>query len=427
LEETDISVTDVRCHSKVGIYRVVPMHVGQKYYIDREYVVSGLPDFLTGVQVIQTANGDPDPAADPNDLEWLCFEISQPATVYVLYDSRATSYPDWLASQFTNTHVAAVESTDSNMGTFNIFYETLPNGRHCLGGNGGGDNGVGTGAESNYIVMVGTPVDMTCHPSHKIEIGNLASHTTDGANPYRAAELHTKQPYYVDRSYTLTSVPSFFVGLQSIMTGNNDKHSAEEPTVDEATGEFIDGFICFTVTEDARVYILYDTRATTRPSWLTAYFVDKHEESGVNHTDTNMANGFEVYSGLFELGGRPNKKICLGGNDPMEGPGGAGSMYLVFVGPEEERCEGMAAVPDADASSDTANKKKKGGGGFFMVIMLLLLGLAVAAVGFGVKYKQLHAKVAAGGIYEDSAYSAYANAGSEIEMEPAPKPEGDTL
>ena len=381
LEETDIKITSVNAKSKVGKYQVAPMHVGQKYYIDRDYTVAGLPDFLTGVQVIQTANDDKHESAD----DFLCFKISSPATIYVLYDSRATPNADgtigpaWLNTGFTNTHVAAVESTDSNMGTFLIFYENKPNGRVCLGGNDA------PGVASNYIVLVGPPVDMTCHPSGKVEISDVTSHTaadTD-ANPelaYRVAELHTKQPYYVDRSYVLTSVPSFFVGLQSIMTGNNDKHSAEEPTVDPETGEFTDGFICFTVAEDARVYILYDTRATTRPAWLNTYFVDKHEESGVNHTDTNMANGFEVYSGVFELNGRENKKICLGGNDPVEGRGGASSMYLVFVGPPDVLCDGVAAVSKSKAAATAKGPPTK------LVFFVLLLLLAVGgACHFGKK------------------------------------------
>ena len=379
LEETDIKITSVNAKSKVGKYQVAPMHVGQKYYIDRDYTVAGLPDFLTGVQVIQTANDDKHESAD----DFLCFKISSPATIYVLYDSRATPNADgtigpaWLNTGFANTHVAAVESTDSNMGTFLIFYENKPNGKVCLGGNDA------PGVASNYIVLVGPPVDMTCHPSGKVEISDVTSHTaadTD-ANPelaYRVAELHTKQPYYVDRSYVLTSVPSFFVGLQSIMTGNNDKHSALEPTVDPETGEFTDGFICFTVAEDARVYILYDTRATTRPAWLNTYFVDKHEESGVNHTDTNMANGFEVYSGVFELNGRENKKICLGGNDPVEDRGGASSMYLVFVGPPDMVCDGVDGVNRAKAGKAAAEQKQGGGGKgpILLFVLLLLCGVA---------------------------------------------------
>ena len=60
------------------------------------------------------------------------------------------------------------------------------------------------GVESNYIVLVGPPVDMTCHPSGKVDISDVTSHTRHPELPYRVAELHTKQPYYVDRSYVLT-------------------------------------------------------------------------------------------------------------------------------------------------------------------------------------------------------------------------------
>jgi hypothetical protein len=414
LEETDIKITNVKSHSSVGKYQVAPMHVGQRYYIDRAYTVGGLPDFLTGVQVIQTANDDKN--APATDETFLCFELSTPATVYVLFDSRATTFPAWLTAGFSNTHVAAVESTDSNMGKFTIFYEDFPNGKVCMGGNSA------PGAASNYIVMAGPPVDMTCHPSHKLTIGSLESHTADQTKPYAVAVLHTKSAYYVDRDYVLTSVPSFFVGLESIKTANGDKHSAEEPTLD-AAGEFATGFLCFTVTEDARVYVLYDSRASTRPAWLTTYFVDKHEESGVNHTDANMAQGFEVYSGYFPLGGRAEKRICLGGNDPTEGSSGAGSMYLVFVGPEEERCDGVAAVAGAAAAGTAAAAPVRHPGRALFVLVILASAVVAAAV-LGKKYKTLHAKVASGSIYEDGKYQAYAGATEPVEMNATPLPSG---
>ena len=99
----------------------------------------------------------------------------------------------------------------------------MPNGRVCLGGNGD------TGAESNYIVMAGPPVDMTCHPSSVLEINSLVSKTRNQDTPYHAAILHPKQTYYVDRDYTLTSVPSFFVGLKSIMTGKSSSPHSHNP------------------------------------------------------------------------------------------------------------------------------------------------------------------------------------------------------
>ena len=99
--------------------------------------------------------------------------------------------------------------------------------------------------------------------------------------------------------------------LNGVRTANNDAHSNPADTQ----------FICFTVTERARVYILYDARATDQPQWLKDSFVDKHEET-VENTDSD----YEFYSGVFSPG-----RVCLGGNDAP----GVRSMYLVFVGPDE--------------------------------------------------------------------------------------------
>ena len=101
LEETDIKITSVNAKSKVGKYQVAPMHVGQKYYIDRDYTVAGLPDFLTGVQVIQTANDDKHESAD----DFLCFKISSPATIWITAISMTRSF--WGSSPVVSTSTTA--------------------------------------------------------------------------------------------------------------------------------------------------------------------------------------------------------------------------------------------------------------------------------------------------------------------------------
>ena len=76
------------------------------------------------------------------------------------------------------------------------------------------------------------------------------------------------------------------------------------------------------------------------------------------------------------MNGRTEQKICLGGNDPIEGRGGASSMYLVFVGPEERRCEGVAAVNLAVAGDTTPPAPRGGGGHWFLIIVLVAFGTA---------------------------------------------------
>ena len=70
------------------------------------YALTQLPDFLKGLQGIKTACDDKH--SDPNDLEFLCFDLNQRAAVYILYDKRAHDRPTWLKSEFTNQHIAVV-------------------------------------------------------------------------------------------------------------------------------------------------------------------------------------------------------------------------------------------------------------------------------------------------------------------------------
>ena len=72
---------------------VLSVSADLKYYGDRDYVMTEIPPFLTGMNFVRTANDDK--RADASDLEFLCFNVDDDATVYLLYDSRATSLPAW--------------------------------------------------------------------------------------------------------------------------------------------------------------------------------------------------------------------------------------------------------------------------------------------------------------------------------------------
>ena len=61
------------------------------YYTDRQYVILNLPDYMKGLWGVKTPNDDKH--SDPTDLEYLCFDISHKAVVYVLYDTRASDRP----------------------------------------------------------------------------------------------------------------------------------------------------------------------------------------------------------------------------------------------------------------------------------------------------------------------------------------------
>jgi hypothetical protein len=130
------------------------------------------------------------------------------------------------------------------------------------------------------------------------------------------ADLH----YYGDRTYIMTDIPEFLDGMNFVRTANDDKRA------DENDSEFL----CFDVDSDATIYVLYDSRANTLPGWLAADYTDQHAQAAI-HTDTNMADGFEIYYAEVAAG-----RVCMGGN----GNTGAGSNYIVVVGPAGQQAVG---------------------------------------------------------------------------------------
>jgi hypothetical protein len=121
-------------------------------------------------------------------------------------------------------------------------------------------------------------------------------------------ELEFPKPVYIDRSYTYSTIPAKYDGLQYLMTANDDK---------SATSSLL---ITFDVNQDVTVYVAY--AGSTLPSWL-ADWTDTGDDLGT--TDRNL----RVYSKDFLKG-----TVSLGNN------GSAPSMYTVIV----ERAAGGPVV-----------------------------------------------------------------------------------
>eukprot|EP01044_Picomonas_judraskeda_P007136 COSAG03_NODE_750_length_5996_cov_3.402408_2_plen_876_part_01 len=131
-----------------------------------------------------------------------------------------------------------------------------------------------------------------------------------------ASDLH----YYGDRTYIMTDIPDFLNGMAFIRTANDDKRVTETDTE----------FLCFNVASASTVYVLYDSRASRTPGWLSDNFVDKHELAAIT-TDGNLASngGFEIYYAEF-----PTGRVCVGGNgNGGDGISNADTNYVVVVGP----------------------------------------------------------------------------------------------
>jgi hypothetical protein len=125
-------------------YRVVDngLTVGAPFFIDRTYTVTSVPGSVDGATYIQTANND----KTRTEGSFLSFTVNQGVTVYVAYDSRATSLPNWLASWSNTGH--SIGTTDVR---FNLYARDFGSGSVSLGGNRAAG---AAGVESNYFVAI---------------------------------------------------------------------------------------------------------------------------------------------------------------------------------------------------------------------------------------------------------------------------------
>jgi hypothetical protein len=106
---------------------------------------------------------------------------------------------------------------------------------------------------------------------------------------YAVAHLNVGDMYYLDRGYTITSLPT---GLNTgeeewIETKNDDKSNTSA------------AFLEFDLSQDSTVYVGYDSRASALPDWLASSFTPTTMTIGV--TDNQMGQ-FDVYEGNFTAG-----------------------------------------------------------------------------------------------------------------------------
>ncbi len=147
-------------------YVTANLRGGDHYYIDRTgagaHVLVDVPAAYECSQWVKTANDDKNVSTNPH----LSFTLSAPASVFVGYDTRATSEPPWLATGFTPIgEIADVADPDATQ-EFRLLRRDFVAGPVALGG-----NQPGTGAGSNYVVFA-RPLDLL-DASHAFTIPGL--------------------------------------------------------------------------------------------------------------------------------------------------------------------------------------------------------------------------------------------------------------
>lgn len=126
---------------------------------------------------------------------------------------------------------------------------------------------------------------------------------------YELAYLDVGDRYYVDRNYTIKSIPEAMKGYLWIKTANDDRDKTEND------------FLSFQLRERAKIYIAYDSRALNYPDWLVNDFYRIGKYVGVSEYATKLD--------LWERECEPGI-ITLGGNLAL-GAQGVESMYVVLI------------------------------------------------------------------------------------------------
>ena len=274
--------------------------VGMEYYSDRNYKLTAVPSPYLGMETITTPNEDRDLATPTG---YLNFEMPFDGMVYVAYDSRATNLPNWM-NDFIDTGDRIYTSLDTQ--PYLKVYSRSYSAGSCVNLGANKADGFAGGTVSNFIVLYGAGgVSPTCSLSSKFVENTLGNGIK----------------YYTDRDYRLTSVPSGYVGMDTILTPNEDR-DLTTPT----------GYLNFEMPFDGMVYVAYDSRATSLPFWMDG-FIDTGD---VLLTSLSLQPSLKIYSQMYDEGDCVN----LGANKSPGFTGGTASNYMVFysdgnVGPVE--------------------------------------------------------------------------------------------
>jgi fibronectin type 3 domain-containing protein len=137
-----LSSSSVLANLNKASYALSYLNEGDKYYIDRDYVLAAVPDTLDELLWIQTANDD----KTNKEAGFLKFRLNESARLFIGYDARikAADLPAWLKA-WESFEGQIVDSRGSK---FNLFTKDFEPGEVALGGN------AGTSDDNMYLVLI---------------------------------------------------------------------------------------------------------------------------------------------------------------------------------------------------------------------------------------------------------------------------------
>ncbi len=250
------------------------------YYIDRpNYTIKQAPEHLSGAIQVKTANDD----KLSTGTNFVSFELKGESTISIAYDNQIEEIPEWLSTW----KPTGEQIVDSRSTVFQIYYREAKTGKIVLGGN------YGTMDDNMYLVFIEP------HFSNSVMLTNLSK------SAYQLKYISVGDAYYIDRDYTIASIPDSLKGLLWIQTANDDKNSE------------VDEFLSFTLNQSSMIYVAYDNRISLLPAWL---------DDGWTLFDGHIVDSrntiFDIYYKACDEG-----EVSLGGNcGSMDD-----NMYLVLI------------------------------------------------------------------------------------------------
>lgn len=134
-------------------YRIEPLSEYAFVYSDRDFVFTAVPRCLDGATYVRTANAD----KFTRGAAFLTLRSEVPLVVYLGYDRRYRTRPEWLRRQFRPKPGLELTMGDPKLGKSQVTYELhraeLPAGRIVLGGNLADDE------KSNYAMYTAVIVE----------------------------------------------------------------------------------------------------------------------------------------------------------------------------------------------------------------------------------------------------------------------------
>ncbi len=131
-------------NNSLNVADVPILQIGEKVYRDRDYRFTEIPKALKGQQFLLFDNNNTRNA----DSNYVRFELTRPAIIYIAIDEQATSLPGWMSDNWTPTD--EVIRTDDVV-VMKIYERRFEPGEVILGGNW---MSPASGIRNHYLAIV---------------------------------------------------------------------------------------------------------------------------------------------------------------------------------------------------------------------------------------------------------------------------------